>query len=410
MSGLAGMMGERIYLRLMSGLKTEVLILGGGFGGVKTALELASHPHFAVTLISDQANFRYYPTLFHAATGGNPQASSIPLSEIFAGKAVKVIHDKAKKIDRDAKKVECTSGKSYGYDVLVVALGVITNYFGIKGLKEYSYGIKTLEDAQELRDHLHRLLMDNGRPDLNYVVIGGGPTGVELAGALPGYLKHVMRRHNLPNKALHIDLVEAAPRLVPRMPRHYSLAIQKRLRRLGVNLHLDQKVEAETADGLMVSGRSIASHTVVWTAGVTNHPFLATNKFNMGEQGKVIVNELLQAEEDIYVVGDNADTPYSGMAQTALYDGKFVAENLKRLASGKHPWPYRPRKPIYVTPVGKRWAAVQWGNLQIYGIIGWMLRRAADFVGYHDLQPWWPAYKHWEADNLSGETCEICRG
>ena len=393
----------------MSAVKTRVLVLGAGFGGVKTALELANHSHFSVTLISDQPNFRYYPTLYMAATGGSTLASSIPLAEIFAGKDVKVVRDSAKKIDRGAKKVSCKSGKSYAYDTLVVALGVITNYFGVKGLEKYSYGIKTLEDAQELRDHLHKLLMDEGKPDLNYIVIGGGPTGVELAGALPSYIKHIMVRHRLPPKNIHVDLVEAAPYLVPRMTKHYSIAVQKRLRRLGVKLHLSQKVEAETADGLMVSGKSIASHTVVWTAGVTNHPFLAANKFNLSEHGKVSVNELLQAEENIYVVGDNADTRYSGMAQTALYDGKFVGENLKRLAKGKLPWPYKPRKPVYVTPVGEHWAAVQWGNLQIYGIMGWLLRRAADFVGYHDLQPWWPAYKHWEAENQSGETCEICR-
>ncbi|HEY5549958.1 MAG TPA: FAD-dependent oxidoreductase [Candidatus Saccharimonadales bacterium] len=394
----------------MASEKQKVLILGGGFGGVKTALELANHPHFAVTLMSDQLNFRYYPALYQAATGGSPVASSIPLSEIFAGKNVRIVQDSAKKLDRHSKQIHCKSGKIYGYDVLVVALGVITNYFGIKGLKEYSFGIKTLEDAQELRDHLHKLLMAEGQPDLNYVIIGGGPTGVELAGVLPAYIKHIMQRHKFPAKAIHVELVEAEPYLVPRMPRPYSIAIQKRLHRLGVKLHLHQKVEAETADRLTVSGRSIVSHTVVWTAGVTNHPFLAANKFSFSEQAKVLVNELLQAEEDIYVIGDNADTIYSGMAQTALYDGKFVAENFKRLARGKHPWPYKPRKPVYVTPVGQHWAAVQWGNLQIYGWLGWVLRRVADFVGYHDLQPWWSAYKHWEAENQSGETCKTCRG
>ncbi|HSX17981.1 MAG TPA: FAD-dependent oxidoreductase [Candidatus Saccharimonadales bacterium] len=392
----------------MASEKQKVLIIGGGFGGVKAALELADHPHFSVTLISDQENFRYYPTLYHAATGGSALASSIPLSEIFAGKDLKIVKDSAKKIDRDSKKVKCASGKSYSYDTLIVALGVITNYFGIKGLKEYSYGIKTLEDAQELRDHLHEIMLDEHKPDLNYVVIGGGPTGVELAGALPSYLKHIMKRHKLAKKTIHVDLVEATPRLTSRMPKHYSIALQKRLRRIGVKLYLNQKVEAETAEGLMVSGHNIASHTVVWTAGVTNHPFLSANEFNMSEHGKAVVNELLQAEENIYVIGDNAETTYSGMAQTALHDALFVANNLKRLSSGKQPWPYKPRKPVYVTPAGSHWAAVQWGNVHIYGWMGWILRNVADLVAYHDLEPWWPASKHWVAENLSEETCPVC--
>ncbi|MEX0881299.1 MAG: FAD-dependent oxidoreductase [Candidatus Saccharimonadales bacterium] len=392
----------------MNDEKTKLLILGGGFGGVKTALELADNPNFSVTLISDQMNFRYYPALYHAATGGNPLASSIPLSEIFADKHVKVINDRAKKLDREARKLECASGKSYPYDILVVALGVVTNYFGIKGLKKYSYGIKTLEDAQELRNHLHQLVADERKPDLNYVVIGGGATGVELAGVLPSYLRHIMKKHGVPQKAVHVDLVEAESRLMPHMPRSYSLVVQRRLRRLGVDLHLNQRVEAETADKLMLSGHPIQSQTVIWTAGVTNHPFLVVNKFRMSEHGKVMVNELLQAEEDIYVIGDNADTPYSGMAQTALHDAIFITGNLRRLASGERPLPYKPHRPIYVTPAGPRWAAVQWSNLHIYGRLGWLLRETADLIAYHDLQPWWPAYKHWVAGNSSVETCPVC--
>ena len=133
--------------------KTKVVILGGGFAGIKTALELADNPTLSVTLVSDQDNFRYYPTLYRAATGAKTAAYSIPLEEIFTGKSVKIINDSIKKIDREAKTI---SGKdSYKYDVLVAGLGVVTNYFGIKGLPEYSYGIKTQDDARELRDHIH---------------------------------------------------------------------------------------------------------------------------------------------------------------------------------------------------------------------------------------------------------------
>lgn len=388
--------------------KQKVLILGGGFGGVKTALELASHPHYAVTLFSDSPNFRFYPALYRAATGGNALAASIPLSEIFADKDVKIVKDNAKKLDRENKRVECTSGKNYGYDILVIALGAVTNYFGIKGLKQYSYGIKTLEEAQELRDHLHKLICDSGKPDLNYVVIGGGATGVELAGALSAYLKHVMKRHQLPKKAVHIDLVEAESRLMPAMSRHYSSAVARRLRRLGIKLHLDQRVEAETTDQLMVSGHPIASHSVIWTAGVTNHPFLSANKFQIGDHGRVHVNEMLQAEEDIYVIGDNADTKYSGLAQTALHDAIFISNNLKRLSKGERPLPYKHRRPIYITPTGPHWAAVQWRNLHIYGLLGWMLRNVADLIAYHDLEPWWRAVEHWSAENQQENTCPIC--
>jgi NADH dehydrogenase len=387
----------------MADNKTRVLILGGGFAGIKAALELSDDSKFSISLISDQPNFRYYPTLYRAATGGSLKASSIPLTEIFKDKDVRVINDSVKAVDRAKRKLVGKS-KDYSYDILIIALGVVTNYFGIKGLQKYSYGIKSQDEAQELRDHVHKILLDEGKPDINYIVIGGGPTGVELAGALPAYIKHVMKQHRLKDKKLHIDLVEAAPRLMPRMPKSYSKAVQSRLRRLGIKLLLNQAVQAETADSLMVSGHSIASHTVVWTAGVTNHPFFSANEFGLTDHGKVKVDQYLQAEPDIYVIGDNADTPFSGMAQTALYDARFLAANLKRHKLKA----YKPKKPIYVTPVGPRWAAVQWGQTHIYGWLGWLLRSAADWVGYHDYEPWWTASKHWLAEYQDVDACPVC--
>jgi len=388
--------------------KQKILILGGGFGGIKTALELADNPRFEVTLLSDRRDFRYYPLLYRSATGGSRVASSIPLTEIFEGKDLSITQDEATGLDRNQKTIKGKSGKSYSYDLLIVALGVVTNYFGIKGLKEYSYGIKTLEDAHELRDHLHKQLVDEQKPDLNYVVIGGGATGVELAGVLPGYIGHIMKRHGLPKRQVEVDIVEAKERLIPDMNERYSRALAKRLSKLGVELHLDQRVEAETADSLVVSGNLIRSRTVIWTAGVTNHPFLKHNGFTLSDRSKAVVNENLQTEPDIYIIGDNADTPYSGLAQTALRDGLYVSDNIKRRAAGKSPLPYKPKRPAYVTPCGNWWAAVSWGSLQLYGLPGWFLRRVADFIGYHDLEPWWKASKHWLADNDREESCPIC--
>ena len=290
---------------------------------------------------------------------------------------------------------------------MVLALGVVTNYFGIKGLEQYAYGIKSVEEARRLREHLHTSLT-TGEGELNYVIIGGGPTGVELAGALPGYLDRVRQAHKLPPRKFHVDLVEAEPRLMPRMPGAYSKAVAKRLRKLGVKLYLGQSVQAETADELKVSGHSIASHTVIWTAGVANHPFYSTNGFALSEHGKVAVDEKLAAEDNIYVIGDNSDTPYSGMAQTALFDAKFVAGNLKRLAAGAPPKAYTPKKPVYITPCGHGWAAVLWGHFGTFGRLGWWLRDAADFVGFRDFEPWWKAGQLLMEEAREAGDCKIC--
>lgn len=391
----------------MNEIKTRAVIVGGGFGGVKAALILAESRNFDVTLISDQPNFHYYPTLYHTATGGSSAQSSIPLSGLFEGKNVTILRETAESLDR-AKKCVVTNKGRHQYDVLILALGSVPNYFGIKGVEEFSFSISTPENARRFKNHLHEQLDNPRKPDLNFVIVGGGPTGIELSGALGGYMQEIMKAHGIKHRAVHIDLIEAAPALVPRMPKRMGRKIAHRLRQLGVKLYLNQVVESETADVLTVSGRPIQSHTVVWTAGTTCSPFFRQNGFNLNERGKTIVNEYMEAEPDIYVLGDNAATPFSGMAQTALYDAAFVADNLLRKSRGRLMKRYTPKEPIYVFPVGKRWAAVLWGKVQLYGFVGWLLRLAADFVGFKDYQPWWKASRQWMTEFDEEEDCPTC--
>lgn len=388
--------------------KTRVLIVGGGFAGVKVAQELSEKEYFSVTLLSDRHNFHYYPSLYHTATGGTVAESSIPLTELFAGKKVQIVHTQATTLDRNKKLVHASDKKTYPYDVLVLALGSVPNYFGIKGIKEYAYSINTPEEARRFKNHLHKQLDSDHKPDLNYVVVGAGPTGIELSGALPEYLREVMRAHGIKNRAIHIDLIEAAPKLLPRMPKTMSRAVAKRLRQLGVKLYLEQKVEGETADALMVNGKPIQSHTVIWTAGTTIPPFFAKNSFELSPRHKVVVDTYLQADADVYVLGDNAETTHSGMAQTALYDALFVSRNLIRQTEGRLMERYKPKTPIYVIPAGTGWAAVLWGKKQFYGLIGWILRNLADLRAFADYTPWWKAGRQWLTTLEAEEDCTIC--
>lgn len=389
--------------------KQRLLIIGGGFAGVKAALSLCSDDRFSVQLVSNHPDFRYYPALYRSATGGSRRISAIPLINIFEHHHVAVLQDTAIRLDRTKKELHTKNGEVLKYDTLIIALGVVTNYFDIKGLKEYSYGIKSIEEAEKLKQHLHKQMIRDSQPDLNYVVVGAGPTGIELAGALPSYLRQIMKQHNLKQRRrIHVELVEAAPRVMPRMSKDISRAFARRLKRLGVHIYTNQKVEAETADSLVVNNKPIKSHTVVWTAGVTNNPFLKDNQFMFSSHGRVRVNEYMQAEPNIYVLGDNAETPYSGMAQTALYDALFVANNIKRAADGQLQKTYKPKRPIYVTPTGPKWAAVVWGPMRFYGRIGWGLRRLADLVAYHDFEPWWPASQLWVAETASEDDCPLC--
>ncbi len=389
-------------------LKQRVLIIGGGFGGVKAALELVEDDRFEVTLLSDDTDLRYYPTLYHTATGGRRANSSIPLSRIFTDKNVNIVQDTAVTLDRKAKMVIAESGHSYEYDILIIGLGVVTNYFGIEGMKEFAYSIKSQSEVARFKAHLHKQLLDDKRPDNHYVVVGAGPTGIELAGSLPGYLKHIMRNHGLAEREVHVDLIEAAPRLLPRLPKETSRIVRRRLKRLGVRLYIGKTVEAASADNITVSGKPIRSHSIIWTAGVTNHPFFVDNKFVIMGRGKVAVDVYLQAEENIYVIGDNANTPYSGLAQTALRDGSLVANNLRRKASSKKLKSYAPVAPITVIPAGPYWAAVLWGKVSIHGWLGWAIREVADFIGFRDLEPWVRASKQFMTEFAVEDDCQIC--
>ena len=388
--------------------KQKIVVVGGGFGGIKAALELSRNSEFEVTLVSDKVDFRYNPTLFHTATGGLFRQSAIPLENIFSGGKINFIHGELIKIDRVTRSIELAGGAIVAYDKLVLALGVVTNYFGVEGLKEFSYGIKSPEEVLHFKKHLHTILQTERKPDVNYIIVGGGPTGVELAGALPAYIKQIMKHHNIKPKKINVKIIEASPRLLPRSAEKVSAAVTKRLKKLGVDVLVDKSVKALDEDSLLVGSKDIPSHSVVWTAGTSNNAFFKENDFTLTEKGKVAVDEHLMAEKDVYVIGDNASTPHSGLAQTAVYDGHYVAHDIEAKHHGNEGDTYRPKYPATVVPVGYGWAAFEYKKLIITGWIGWFIRQAADWVGYHDIEPWWKASQQWMTEFGEEEDCDTC--
>ena len=195
--------------------KEKVLILGGGFGGIKAALTLLENDSYEVTLVSDDDEMKYYPTLYHTATGGKRANSSIKLSDIFAGKNIDIVVGSAKSLDRKTKTVKLTNHQELSYDYLVIGLGVVTNYFGIPGLADYAYSIKGQSEVWKFKRHLHKQIIDESQPDLHYVIVGAGPTGIELAGALPTYLRRILHLHGMQDRGYHVDLIEAQKQLLP---------------------------------------------------------------------------------------------------------------------------------------------------------------------------------------------------
>jgi NADH dehydrogenase len=381
----------------------NITIIGGGFGGVKTALELSKDRRNHITLISNKPDFQYYPALYSAATGHSHLESWVPLGEIFAGrKNIHVYIDEITSIDPKTKTLRGKAGTRYQYEACIFALGSVTTYFGIKGLETYSYGIKSADEIKRLKQHLYEDIAERQKVEKHYVVIGGGPTGVELAAALGSYISRLCEHYAVTKQNIHVDLIEAAPRILPKMHEKTSAIVAKRLTKLGVAVQTGKAVELATADHIMVSGKPIKSQTVIWTSGVANHPFFKTNAehFTFAKNNRVEVNEYMQAADDIYVIGDNAATPYTGLAQTALHDALFIASNFKRLQNGNKLKKYKAVKPPVVVPVGERWAVFEWHWLRIYGWLAAIIRRAADFIGYNDMLPLGQALGIWRASMI----------
>ncbi len=381
----------------------NITIVGAGFAGVKSALEIAKDLNNRVTVITDKPDFQYYPTLYSSATGHSHLESWVSLGEIFSSHDnIHVMIDYIVGIDNEKKQLHGVSGSIYDYEILLIGVGTVTTYFGIPGLDQYSYGIKSAEEIKKLKERLYKDIGKEGKLDRNYVIVGGGPTGVELAGALGTYIKRLSKYYNVRQKKVNIRLIEAAPRILPRSHEKTSRKAAKRLQALGVEVLADTAVEKETADMIIAGGRPIASHTVIWTSGVANSPLFAAHPqlFRLAKNGRVEVDEYLRAQKDIYVLGDNAATPYTGLAQTALHDAKFVAQNLKRAKRGLAMERYRAVEPATAIPIGKYWAAFEWRGIRIYGIIAAAIRRIADLVGYSDLLPIGQAIRPWHASTI----------
>lgn len=389
----------------------HLTIVGGGFGGVKTALEVSKDPNAKITLITEMPHFQYYPALYSAATGHSHLEAWVPLSQLFENSPnVEIIIDSIATIDPQRHLLISASGKRYTYHTVVLALGSVTTYFGIEGLDQYSYGIKSVAEVNAFKRHLYEEMGQNHQVDKHYVVVGGGPTGVELAAALVTYLERLRKQFKISeSRRIHIDLIEAAPRILPRMSEKASKIVHKHLEDLGVKVQVGKAVQSQNADSLIVSGKPISSHTVIWTSGVANNPFYKANEkhFKFAPNGKIVVDKYMRAAAGVYVIGDNAATPNAGLAQTALHDAIYIAKNIQRHANGQQPKPYKAVKPPVVIPVGENWAILEWRNIRIYGWLGSLIRRAADFIGYHDYLPLGQALGVWRASRVNDSDFQV---
>ena len=401
--------------------KKRILIVGGGFGGVKAALSLAEErlPDTKVVLVSDKPHFEYTPALYRVVTGSSPLEVCIPLREIFEGTNVEVVEDTIIEANPVEQVLLGSSGSRYAYDFCVLALGSETNYFGIPGLEKLSYGFKSITETLHLKRHLHEMFEACAKGtkeekvcSAHIIVIGGGATGVELAGVLTAYAKRTSKMHGLDPSLVTVDLIEASPRLLPNMPEAVSNRVKERLHALGVNIFLNRTLIKNEVEEVFMKDMQLKTKTVVWAAGVKPSSFYAKVKgLVLDKRGRAEVSEQLEAKgvKNLFVIGDAASLPFSGMAQTASWDAEYAAKCIAARVRGEEmPKPYVQRAPYHAVPVGPKWAVVLLGKFAIYGRVGWWMRRAADLRYFFSILPIGKALHVFRDGKILSESCPTC--
>lgn len=371
-------------------LPKRILILGGGFGGIRAALNLAKYkiPHTQITLISNKTYFEYYPALYRIVTGASPIEVCVPLSDILRNN-VEVVTDTIEAIDLDHKRVTARDTGLYEYDILIIALGSQTTYFNVPGVEALSLGFKSVHEAVELRNHITMLFKEHAHPDQNELVshfhvliVGGGPSGIEVAGDLSAHMRKLALRYKVDPSLVTIDLVEANNRLLPTLPMAVSSRVLTHLRMLGVNIFLNRQMMKEDVEQVYLKDMSMQTKTVIWTAGSRLNNLLSEMaSFSFAPNKRIMVTEHLEAQgrSGVYIIGDAAATKYSGLAQTALYDGAYVARDINAVFRKKKRSTYKPQKVAYSIPVSDNWGVLSIGKIHIYGRLAYWIRHLIDF-------------------------------
>ena len=365
----------------------SVLILGCGFAGLWAAQALRRAP-VDITVLDRTNHHLFTPLLYQVATAGLSAPSiAAPIRHILAGQRnTTVLLGDAVRILPNDNRVLLQDGGALEYDRLIVATGTTHSYFGNDAWAPFAPGLKTLDDALELR---RRVLLAFERAEaetdtarraawLTFVVIGAGATGVELAGTFAEIARHTLRgefRRIDPHSA-RVVLVEGADRVLPPYPADLSRKAQLQLERLGVTVWVGRKVTAVDADGVSLGAERIAARTVIWAAGVASSPLGASLGVPLDRAGRVKVEPDLSVagHPEIYVAGDLAAVEgVPGIAPAAKQMGKHVALNIKRSIQKKSTVPFRYRDYGQLATIGRNAAVVVIGKLKLSGFPAWLV-------------------------------------
>ena len=372
----------------------HVVIIGGGFAGVAAAKGLV-HQDVRVTVI-DQHNFHtFQPLLYQVATAGlEPADVAFPIRTIFGHAAnVRFRHGRVHRVDQSRNLVALGDGSEITYDHLVIATGAVAAFFGIPGASQFAMPLYTLADARRLRNRLLSVLeeaevrseRDAGSPELTFVVVGGGPTGVETSGALSELIAIAIKRDGLrlDPKRIRVVLVDVAPRLLTAFPKRASAYAKRRLESTGVDVEFGRSVVAIEKDSIRFSdGEQIQSAVVIWAAGVSAGDALPDDLVaTAGPGGRVRVQADLRLLDsaNVWAVGDAAAEPLKDgtycpqLAPVAIQSGRHCAQQILHVVKGEATTPFHYHDKGIMATIGRNAAVAELPlGVVLKGRIGWL--------------------------------------
>jgi NADH dehydrogenase len=370
----------------------KLLIVGGGFGGLAVAKGLGGVRGIEVTLLDRSNHHLFQPLLYQVAMAGlSPAEIAAPIRSLLSRhRNVRVLREEVRSVDLAARTLATASG-TLAYESLVLACGAQHAYFGHEEWEEFAPGLKTLEQATEIRRRVLSAFEDAEKEDdaerrkalLTFVIVGGGPTGVELAGAIGEMSRFTLARdfRRIDPKLTRVILVEAGPRILPAFRESLASRAVRDLEGLGVQVWTGAPVTRVDASGVELGSERIRAATVLWAAGVLPSALSRALGVPLDAQGRVRVEPDLSVpgHPEVFVIGDQAcvidaaGRPLPGVAPVALQQGRFVARTLARDLAGRPRAPFRYVDKGQMATIGRSRAVVELGRLRFAGWLAWLV-------------------------------------
>jgi NADH dehydrogenase len=398
--------------------KKNIVIVGGGFAGVRAALDLNNYLHdsheYEIILIDRKDYQTYHAGLYEAATTEHELVAAkkvkrtvaIPYSDIFGKTKVKVFKAYVDRIDTKDGKV-ITDSRVLPFDYLVIAMGSVADFYGIPNLDKYGYTLKSLEDAIMIRNRVEDLVV---KKDSAQIIIGGGGfAGAEFAGELHNLLKHECRDHGKDINKFKILVVEGGPSFLPGLSDKVSGIVSSRLAQMGIQSRFSSLITDVGSDHVTINMKErLESDLLIWTGGVRSCELPVDCQLERDKKNRTVTNPGLNLKNcpNIFVAGDNlcfvdpiTNKIMPQTAQEAINQAKFVARNIYRSIRGKSLVPYHAGPVRYVIPVTGKFAVMYSPNLIISGFWGWVIRKLADLRYFMSVLPWSKALGYWLFEN-----------